>query len=166
VIQRKNKDAEIEDEVTEDDVRVPLSTLVHPKETVIRITHMERYWDVFFVLEYTVLCYVADHSRINDEDILDAYRILEKSFDDLPEGSLALEISKAVKAVLIARKREKKRMYTLGEVRSCVLYLLRIGKQHHSSDGIGYLKWICTFFEGGMPMTHEENLDYIIRNEL
>lgn len=154
------------DDPTEEDVRVSLSTLVLPKEKLVHITHMEKYSDVFFVLEFTVLCYVDDHSRIKDREILDAYRQLAKSFDDLPEGTLASEISKAVKAILLVRKREKKRMYTIGEIKSCVLYLLRIGKQHHSSDGIGYLKWICTFFERGMPQSLEDMMEYITKNEL
>jgi len=43
--------------------------------------------------------------------------------------------------------------------------LTKIAKEHQSSDGIGYLKWIKTFFEGRMPETEKEIIEYISINE-
>ena len=65
----------------------------------------------------------------------------------------------------IIRTREKQGKYTYGEIISCISYLIKIAHEHKSSDGVGYLKWVKTFFDGDMPLTVDDIVDHIFQNE-
>ncbi|MDI6902318.1 MAG: hypothetical protein QMC77_01110 [Methanocellales archaeon] len=130
-----------------------------------KIKDMADYYDVFFAVENTTFLYWSSHPDMNDRDVIDAFNSLIRDFNNQKEGSLASEISKGVKAILILRKRNKNRDYTFGEIISCILLLIKLANEHESSDGMGYLKWIKAFFEGRMPKTEEEIMEYILQNE-
>ena len=151
---------------TEEDVSVPLHTLVIDKRTARNIWDMADYADVFAVIEGTVLAFWDEERKIRDKDVLSAYTSLLKDFDHQPERSLASEIAKSVKAVLLSRKQEKLKDYTYGEITSCVSKLLTIAKDHRSPDGIGYLRWVKTFFDGNMPNDKDAIMEYIFKNEM
>jgi hypothetical protein len=160
---RKKKE---DDFFSEEDVNVPLRTLVIDKRTGVNIWNMGVYAEVFAAMEGTVMVFWAKDRTIRDKDVLSAYTSLLKDFDGQPEGSLAAEIAKCVKAILLSRKQEKLKDYTYGEITSCLSKLIIIAKDHRSPDGIGYLKWVKTFFEGNMPMDRMSILEYMIKNEL
>ena len=153
-------------EPTEEDVRVPLSVLVINKKTPVKIRDMANYSDIFFAIENTVLQFWLENPSFGDQDILQAYTVLLKDFDHQPDNTLASEIAKSVKAILIFKKQDKQGNYTYGEITSCLSLLISIAKEHKSSDGKGYLKWIKTFFDGKMPMDVKDIFDYICQNEL
>ena len=154
------------DEPSEEDVKVPLSTLVLNKRTAVKIRDMADYSDVFFAIENTVLLVWEEDRRIRDRDVLFAYTSLLKDFDHQPDGSLASEIAKSVKAILLLRKQNKQKEYSYGEITSCLSMLVSIAKEHSSSDGVGYLKWVTAFLSGKMPTNINDNLEYIFKNEL
>jgi hypothetical protein len=79
---------------------------------------------------------------------------------------LASEISTNVKMCLWFRNHEKQRKYSVGEVHSCLSMLVSIAKDHNSPDGVGYLKWVKTFFAGKMPTNIVDILDYLFQNEV
>ncbi len=162
---RKETREEVDD-ITEEDVRVPLGILVIDKHTTVNIFDMADYYDVFAAIEGTVLAFWGQERKIRDTDVLFAFTSLLKDFDHQPEGSLASEIAKCVKAILLSRKQEKLKDYTYGEITSCLSKLITIAKDHRSPDGIGYLKWVKTFFEGNMPMDKESILEYLFTNDL
>lgn len=157
---------EDEDDITEEDVSVPLHTLVVDKRIAVNIWNMADYADVFAAIEGTVLAFWDEERNIQDKDVLSAYTILLKDFDHQPEGSLASEVAKCVKAILLSRKQEKLKDYTYGEITSCLSKLITIARDHRSPDGIGYLKWVKTFFEGNMPMDMDAIIGYIFKNEM
>lgn len=155
------------EEITEEDVKVPINELVVGNKKQVNIADMADYADIFFAIENTVLHYWSNINHdINDQDVLKAYTKLLKDFDNQKEETLASEISKSVKGLLIIRKREKQREYTYGEIISCVLYLRKIAHEHKSSNGVGYLKWVKAFFDGDMPLTVDGIAEYIFQNEL
>ena len=102
---------------------------------------------------------------LKDKTVISAYRKLTKDFDKQKKGSLASEISLHVKAELVRNRIEGGRDYTYGEIMSCLKYLIKIAKNHNSPSGRGYLQWIKTIFEGNMPETGEEILEYILKHE-
>ncbi|MFQ6060667.1 MAG: hypothetical protein ACE5KV_05135 [Thermoplasmata archaeon] len=153
-------------ELTEEEVGVPLAELVIDDKKRVRIDDMADYYEVFFAIECSTLLYWESHEEITDKDVMKAFNRLLLDFDNQKEGTLASEISKAVKANLILRRRDQEEDYTFGEIASCISFLKRIAKHHKSPDGRGYLKWIRAFFEGRMPMTEEEIVDYILQNEV
>jgi len=155
-----------DDELTEEDVQVPLSTLVINKKTPVKIRDMADYSDIFFAMENTVLDRWLENPTLRDQDVLRAYTSLLKDFDHRPDGTLDAEIAKNVKALLLYRKKDKERDFTYGEVLSCLSMLITIAKQHRSSDGKGYLKWVKIFFDGKMPTNVQDILNYISQNEL
>jgi hypothetical protein len=157
---------EEEDKYTEEDVKVPLGTLVINKRSAVKIRDMADYSDIFYAIESTVLQVWFEDLRLNDKDVLYAYASLLKDFDHQPDGSLASEIAKSVKAFLLFRKQDKQKDYTYGEITSCLFLLSTIAKDHHSADGVGYLKWIRTFYDGNMPTDVDDILNYILQNEL
>ena len=165
-LKKKQKNDPLEEELSEEDVMVPLDTLVLNRRTPVNIWDMARYSDVFGAIETTVLQVWQDTPKLRDRDVLAAYTLLLKDFDHQPESSLASEVAKSVKASLIFRARDKEKQYTYGEVLSCVSKLVRIAKDHHSPDGRGYLKWVRTFFEGNMPTNLNDILDYMFKNEM
>ena len=126
---------------------------------------MGDYADVFFAIEHVVFAWWESNPRMNDEEVLCTYRTLARKFDGQKEGTLPSEIEKSIKTMLIARKRKGERDYTFGELLSCIDLLIGLVRQHESSDGIGYLKWIKLFFEGRLPEP-EEGLEYILKNEM
>jgi len=153
-------------EPTEEDVRVPLSILVINKKTPVKIRDMANHSDIFFSIENTVFQVWLENPSLGDQDVLQAYTVLLKDFDYQPDDTLASEIAKSVKAILIFRKQDKQRNYTYGEITSCLSLLISIAKEHKSCDGKGYLKWIKTFFDGKMPTDVKDIIDYICQNEL
>jgi hypothetical protein len=164
--QQRGTKREKVDDITEEDVKVPLHTLVIDRRTRVNIGNMADYSDVFAAIEGTVLAFWQEATRIRDKDVLSAYTALLKDFDHQPEGSLASEIAKCVKANLLSRRQEKLKDYTYGEITSCLTKLITIAKDHRSPDGIGYLKWVKTFFEGDMPMDIGSILEYMFTNEM
>jgi hypothetical protein len=164
--QKRRKAKEDLDDFTEEDVTVPLHTLVIDKRTAVKIRNMADYSDVFAAIEGTVLAFWQEETRIHDRDVLSAYTSLLRDFDHQPEGSLASEIAKCVKAILLSKKQETQKDYTYGEITSCLSMLITIAKDHRSPDGIGYLKWVKTFFEGDMPMDRNTIIEYMFKNEM
>ena len=151
-----------DEEITEEDVKVPINELVVGNKKQVNIVDMADYADIFFAIENTVLHYWSDINQdVNDQDVLKAYNNLLKDFDNQKEETLASEISKSV-----IRAREKQREYMHGEIISCVSYLKKTAHEHKSSDGVGYLKWVKAFFDGDMPLTVDGIAEYIFQNEL
>ena len=148
-------------EITEADVNRPLAELVENSREKGVIEDMGDYYDIFFSIEYIVLNFWQKKPALKDKTVLSAYHKLKKDFDGQKKGSLADEISKSVKAMLVHNKIEGERSYTHEEIISCVKYLIKLVNQHRSPSRIGYLQWIKTFFEGNMPITETEMFDYI-----
>ena len=148
-------------EITEADVNRPLRELVESSREKVVIEDMGDYYDIFFSIEYIVLNFWEKKPVLKDKTVLSAYHKLKKDFDGQKKGSLADEISKSVKAMLVHNKIEGERSYTYEEIISCVKYLIKLVNQHRSPSRIGYLQWIKTFFEGNMPITDTEIGDYI-----
>jgi transcriptional antiterminator len=154
------------DEITEEEVKAPLGELVINNKKQVKIKDMADYYDVFFAIENTTFHYWIGNPDLNDRKVINAFNHLLRDFDNQKEGGLASEISKSVKAILIWRKRNKDRDYTLGELTSCISLLIKLANEHKSSGGRGYLKWIRAFFEGRMPESEEEIMKYILQNEI
>ena len=152
-------------EITEADVNRPLAELVESGNEKVLFEDIADYYEIFFSIENTVLNIWQKKPFLKDKTVLSAYNKLKKDFDGQKEGSLADEISKSVKALLLQNKLEGERSYTYGEINSCVKHLIKLVKQHRSPSGIGYLHWIKTFFEGNMPKTEEEIWEYIQKFE-
>ncbi|GEM_PF-1964725 len=156
-----------EEGLTGEDVKVPIRELVINDSKRVRIRDMADYSDIFFAIEFTILTYWEDCcTTLKDRDVIKSLYSLLGNFDGQEEGTLASEIAKALKATLIWRKRIRRRKYKLGEILSCISLLISVARNHQSPDGIGYLKWIKNFFEGKMPLTIEEILDYMWENEM
>lgn len=151
---------------SEEEIKVPLSKLVINKHNTVKIRDMSDYCDIFHAIENTVLQVWLENSKLKDKDVLSAYASLLKDFDNQPDNSLASEIAKNVKMCLLLRKQDKQKDYTYGEIISCLSMLNTIAKDHHCSDGRGYLKWIRTFYNGNMPTNINDILNYIFQNEL
>jgi len=147
--------------VTEADVNRPLAELVENSREKVVIEDMGDYFEIFFSIESTVLNFWQKKPALKDKTVLSAYHKLKKDFDGQKKGSLAYEISKSVKALLVQNKIEGERSFTYEEIISCVKYLIKLVNQHRSPSRIGYLQWIKTFFEGNMPITETEISDYI-----
>lgn len=152
--------------VTRDEVKMPLKELVTPNRSRVKIKDMADYSDIFYGAESVVLHFFKNFPELKDQDIIASYNALLHDFDSQEEGTLADEIGKSIKAQLIFRKRRKERPYSWGEIESCLFLLKKLAFQHKSSDGIGYLKWVRTFFEGKLPETPEEHLKYILEHEV
>ncbi len=148
-------------DVTEADVNRPLAELVESGNEKVLFEDIGDYYEMFFSIESTVLNFGQKKPALKDKTVLSAYNKLKKDFDGQKQGSLADEISKSVKALLVYNKIEGERNYTYGEINSCVKHLIKLVKQHRSPSGVGYLYWIKTFFEGNMPITDTEISDYI-----
>ncbi|MFQ5974778.1 MAG: hypothetical protein ACE5J5_00485 [Candidatus Hydrothermarchaeales archaeon] len=142
-----------------------IAKLVINDKKQVKINDMADYYDLFFAIENTTMLYWESHTDMTDKDVINAFNRLLRDFDNQKERTLASEISKGIKAILILRKNDKKGDYTFGEIVSCIILLMKIAKEHQSSDGIGYLKWIKAFFERRMPLTEEEIIEYIFQNE-
>ena len=152
-------------EITEADVNRPLAELVENSKEKVIIEDIAEYSEIFFSIESTVLNIWQKKPALNDKTVLSAYHKLKNDFDGQKKGSLADEISKSVKALLLYNKIEGERSYTYEEIISCVEYLIKLVKQHRSPSRIGYLQWINTFFEGNLPQTDTEIRDYIEKYE-
>ena len=152
-------------DVTEADVNRPLAELVENSREKVVIEDMGDYFEIFFSIESTVLNFWQKKPALNDKTVLSAYHKLKKDFDGQKKGSLAYEISKSVKALLVFNKIDGERGYTYEEIISYVKYLIKLVNQHRSPSGVGYLHWIKTFFEGNMPETRAEIWEYIQKYE-
>jgi len=146
---------------TEADVNRPFAELVKKSRGKVVIEDMGDYCNIFFNIESTVLNFWQEKPALKDKMVLSAYHKLKKDFDGQKKGSLADDISKSMKALLVFNKIEGERGYTYEEIISCVKYLIKLVNQHRSPSRIGYLQWIKTFFEGNMPITDTEISDYI-----
>lgn len=155
----------IEIEITEEDVKVPITELVVNDKRHVKIKDMADYYDVFFALENTTFRYWGSHPKLTDSDVISAFNSILRDFDNQKDGTLASELSMGVKAVLILRKRNNTKNYTLGEITSCISLLIKLAKEHERPDGRGYLRWIKAFFEGKMPKTEGEITKYILQND-
>jgi len=152
-------------EITEADVNRPLAELVENSREKVLFEDIGDYYEIFFSIESTVLNFWQKKPALNDKTVLSAYHKLKKDFDGQKKGSLADEISKSVKAMLVHNKIEGERSYTYGEINSCVKHLIKLVNQHRSPSRIGYLHWIQTFFEGNMPITEIDICEYIDKYE-
>ena len=152
-------------EITEADVNRPLAELVESGNEKVLFEDIGDYYEIFFSIENTVLNIWQKKPALNDKTVLSAYHKLKKDFDGQKKGSLADEISKSVKAMLVHNKIEGERSYTYGEINSCVKHLIKLVNQHRSPSRIGYLQWIQTFFEGNMPITEIDICEYIDKYE-
>lgn len=154
-------------DVSDADVEVPLSGLVRQGRGRGRVSikNMGRHKDVFYALECTILCIWEDDPQLRDEDMISAFDELLHHFDGHAEGTIAGELERGVKAILVSRKHRGLQAYTLDEVLSCVSLLREIADTHNSPSGVGYLQWIKTFFEGRLPRTKREIKDYILKYE-
>jgi len=152
-------------EITEADVNRPLAELVESGNEKVLFEDIGDYYEIFFSIESTVLNFWQKKPALNDKTVLSAYHKLKKDFDGQKKGSLADEISKSVKAMLVHNKIEGERSYTYGEINSCVKHLIKLVNQHRSPSRIGYLHWIQTFFEGNMPITEIDICEYIDKYE-
>lgn len=141
-----------------------LADITDPDRTPADVTQMDEYAEIFFCLEFSILRYWKNHSRLKDKKVISTFKRLIKSFDDNTESSLAGILSREVKAELI-RLKEEGRTFTYGEIISCVRLLKKIAKIHKSPDGRGYLRWVETFFRGQLPETEKEMRDYILKYE-
>ena len=151
-------------EITEADVNQPLENLVGSSKAKVVIEDISDYTDIFYSIESVVLLAWQENPALNDKKVLSAYNKLKKDFDGQKKGSLADEISKSVKAQLLVSGIGGCTC-THGEIISCVKTLIKIAKNHRSPNGIGYLHWTKTFFEGNMPETPEDILEYIAKYE-
>ena len=151
-------------EIAEADVDQPFENLVGSSKRKVVIDDISDYTDIFYSIESVVLLAWQENPVINDKKVLSAYNKLKKDFDGQKKGSLADEISKSVKAQLVLSGIEGC-TYTHGEIISCVKTLIKIAKNHRSPNGIGYLHWVKTFFEGNMPENSEDILEYIEKYE-
>lgn len=142
----------------------PLSQLVEADRKRIVIKNMADYAEILFSIEEPILSYWKENPKLKDRDVLFAFAKLLKRFDNHKEQYLPGRISISLKEMLVYEK-EKGRTYTYGEVVSCLTLLKNIAKTHRSPNGRGYLQWIQTFFEGNLPETEEEILEYIRKYE-
>lgn len=143
----------------------PLTEFVRDDRKRADVREMEKYAEIFFSIEYTILIYWKKHPKLKDKEVISAFKKLKYDFDSHKEQSLAGTISHSVKAMLAHMMVTQKRIYTYGEIISCVSLLKRIAKMHKAPHGRGYLYWVRTFFEGELPETQEEILEYILKYE-
>jgi len=146
-------------------IDIPLEELTEPDRTPVAVTAMEHYAGIYFYIEYPILLYWKKHPHLKDKKVISVFKKLIKNFDHHKGSSLEGIISRAVKAELLRSKVEEGRIYTYGEVISCVRLLKNIAKTHRSSNGRGYLHWVETFFVGKLPETKEEIKEYILKYE-
>jgi hypothetical protein len=142
-----------------------LADLTGDDKRRVDVTDMEEYSAILFSIEYTILSYWRNHSRIKDKKVISTLKKLIRNFDDYRESSLAGRISKVVKKALVTAKEKENRTYTYGEVISCLQLLKKIAKIHKAPHGRGYLHWIEAFFEERLPETKREMLEYILKYE-
>lgn len=152
-------------EITEADVNRPLAELVESSKEKIVIENIGDYHDIFYSIESTVLEVWQKKPALKDKSVISAYKKLSKDFDRHKKGSLEYNISISLKSQLIYNSFKENKRYTYGEIISCLKALIKIAKQHRSPSGIGYLHWTKTFFEGNMPETEKEILEYILKYE-
>lgn len=151
--------------ISEDDMKMPLADLVKSDKRMVIIDDMSDYYDVVFAIENSIYRYWKHNPKLNDFDVIRTIDSIYKSFDAQKDNTLGLAITNELKAMLIFRGINSEEKYSLGEIRSCISRLRQIVIQHKSPDGIGYLKWTKTFFEGKLPQTEEEIREYIKQNE-
>jgi len=78
---KSREEKEDEDDFTEEDVSVPLHTLVVDKRIAVNIWNMVNYADVFASIEGTVLAFWDEKHNIRDKDVLSTDTILLKDFE-------------------------------------------------------------------------------------
>ncbi len=142
-----------------------LADLVESGTKKVSIENISDYHGILTSIEAAVLHTWQENTNLNDKKVLSAYNKLKKDFDGQKKGSLADKISQSVKGQLMLYKSEDNKIYTHGEIISCVKILIKIAKNHKSPNGIGYLHWIKTFYEGNMPETEEDMLEYAQKYE-
>lgn len=153
-------------EITDVDAKRPLAELVDSNKEKVVVEDDDDYLRILLTIEDMVLFTWQTRPILKDKTVLSAYKKLTKDFDKQKKGSLASEISMRVKAELVRNRIEGGRDYTYGGIMSCLKYLIKIVKNHHRPDGRGYLYWVKIVFEGNMPETEEEILEYILKHEL
>jgi len=153
-----------EDARVEEEVRLPLKEFVSTDTTRVEIDDMADYGNIFFAIEWILMNHWKMYTIV-DKDVRETYHRLLKDFDGHEEGTLGSTIAKSVKVALIYERDYNHKRYTLGEITSCLKHLMGILDNHKSPDGVGYLKWTTTFFEGEMPETEEDIRKYIKENE-
>jgi hypothetical protein len=148
----------------ENTAHLPLSELTENDRKIVDVTDMEEYAVIFFNIEYQILVYWKQHPHMKDKTVLHALITLTRSFDNQKESSLAGRIARAVKEGVHSSRKEGK-VYTYGEVISCLKLIKKIVKIHRAPHGRGYLYWVETFFQGRLPETEEEIKNYILKYE-
>lgn len=142
-----------------------LAELVKDNKERVDVTAMEKYAEIFFSIEQTILDYWEEHPKLKDKVVLSAFKKLIYDFDSHIETSLAGRISESVKEMLVYMMVKKEKVYTYGEIISCVKLLKKIAKIHKAPHGRGYLYWVRTFLKGSLPQTKKEMREYILKYE-
>ena len=148
------------------EIRKPISELVLPDKTEVDATDMGKYSDIFFSLESPIFSAWGQQPFLKDKDVLGAFQAILEDLDSQPDGSLAWLLATSLKARLMFCKGRGGKDFTLGEAVSCIKLLIHIAHEHENTDGDGYLRWVRAFFTTGLPQTHKENLEYLLKNEL
>lgn len=143
---------------------LPLRELTENDRKAVDVTKMGEYAIIFFNVEHQIVLYWMEHPHLKDRTVIATLKNLTKNFDKHKESSLAWRISRAVKEGLLISEIEG-RVYTYGEVISCLRLLKRIAKIHRAPHGRGYLFWVQTFFAGKIPETQKEIREYIQKYE-
>ncbi len=143
----------------------PLADLVESSTKKVPIEDIVNYQGILTSIEARILYEWQENPDLNDKEVLSAYNKIKKDFEGHKKGSLAYELSQAMKGQLMLYKIEDDRIYTHGEIISCVRALIKIAKIHKSPSGIGYLHWIKTLYEGNLPKTEKDMLEYIQKYE-
>ncbi len=141
----------------------PIASFVSPEKHMVDVTDMGKYSMVFYPIERTILEFWEKNQSLGDAEVIVALEKFKANFDE-PQDELGEEICRNVKITLCANNKINKK-FSFGELKSCVTQIKNIAKRHDAPDGIGYLKWVKTFFEGKLPHTEEEIREYILKEE-
>jgi hypothetical protein len=152
----------MEKELTPD---MPLAELTRNDKKIVDVTNMEEYTGILINIEYPILLYWKEHPHLKDKTVISIYKQLIRNFDNHRKLSLAAMISHLAKRELIRYREEEGKIFTYGEVISCVRLLKKIARIHKAPHGRGYLYWIEAFFKEKMPETEIQIKQYIFKYE-
>ena len=149
--------------VDDEELDGPIESFVSPEKHMVDVNDMGKYSMIFYPIERTILDYWVENQSLNDEGVISVLEKLKANFDETKD-ELGEKICLNVKIALCASNKVNKK-FSLGELKSCITRLKNIAKRHDAPDGIGYLKWVKTFFEGKLPETEDEIREYILNEE-
>ncbi len=142
-----------------------MKSLVDPDKTQVDASEMNEYSNIYITIESTVMERQKARPSLKDRNVLSALRKLKKGFEGHKENSLEAKIAKNLKVLLALRREVGEEDYTMGEINSCIMSLIKIVKNHASPSGKGYIRWIEAFFENRLPVTEREISEYIRKEE-